>query len=181
MFKPYFIVFISGLFISVLGFGQKVYALSEADYRLGPGDRINIRVYGEEDLTLDTLLNDSGVINYPFLGELQVLGLTSKELEGVITSGLSGDYLVRPIVHISIVEYRPFFIDGEVKVPGGYPFQPGLTIGKAAALAHGFTERASKDKIYIVRGAEESQEKIKADISTKLMPGDIVTIEQRFF
>lgn len=156
-------------------------AAIENDYRLGSGDRIHIRVYGEDDLTLETLLSDSGVINYPFLGELKVTGLTPTELEAMIASDLKGDYLVNPIVHISIVQYRPFFIDGEVKVPGGYPFQPGLTIGKAAALAQGFTERASRDKITIVRGDGAQQQKIRADLATVLMPGDIVTVEQRFF
>ncbi|WP_323846384.1 polysaccharide biosynthesis/export family protein [Microbulbifer magnicolonia] len=155
--------------------------LVEGDYELGSGDKINIRVYGEDDLTVEAVLSDSGVINYPFLGELKVSGLTTSELEGVIVKGLKGDYLIKPIVHISILQYRPFFIDGEVKVPGGYPYQPGLTISKAAALAQGFTERASRNKIYIERGNRSVREKIKADLSTELLPGDIVTVEQRFF
>ncbi|SEA13904.1 polysaccharide biosynthesis/export family protein [Microbulbifer marinus] len=155
-------------------------ATSES-YKLGAGDKINIRVYGEADLTVETTLSESGVINYPFLGEINAKNLTTGQLESMITDGLKGDYLIRPVVRVSINEYRPFFIDGEVKVPGGYPYQPGLTIGKAAALAQGFTERASKEKIFITRTRGGAELKFKADISTELLPGDIVTVEQRFF
>lgn len=152
-----------------------------SDYRLGSGDKILIKVYDEDDLTIETLLSDSGLVNYPFLGELEVKGLTIGQLEGLIVKGLKGGYLVNPNVHVSIVEYRPFFIHGEVKKPGGYPFQPGLTVSKAVALAEGFTERASKTKIYVIRGNGSSQAAQKADLNTLLHPGDIVTIEQSFF
>jgi len=150
-------------------------------YKLGTGDKINILVYGEADLTVETTLSESGVINYPFLGEIKANNLTTGQLESLITRGLKGDYLINPVVRVSINEYRPFFIDGEVKVPGGYPYQPGLTISKAAALAQGFTERASKEKIYVIRGHGKAQNKFKADLNTELLPGDIITVEQGFF
>ncbi len=154
---------------------------AQSDYQLGSGDRVLIRVYGEEDLTIETLLSDSGVINYPFLGELKVTGLTLGALEAMISDGLRGDYLLKPNVNVSIVEYRPFFIHGEVEKPGGYPFQPGLTISKAAALAQGFTERASENKIFIIRGNDSTQTPQKARLTTLVRPGDIVNVEQSFF
>ncbi|WP_091508785.1 polysaccharide biosynthesis/export family protein [Microbulbifer yueqingensis] len=153
----------------------------QSDYRLGSGDRIQIKVYGEDDLSLETQLTDSGMINYPFLGEIRVTGMTVAQLEARITDGLKPDYLVKPNVHVSIAEFRPFFINGEVKKPGGYPFQPGLTVGKAAALAEGFTERASESKIFVVRSDDPSQTPVKVDLNTLLRPGDIVTVEQSFF
>ncbi|SHF23106.1 polysaccharide export outer membrane protein [Microbulbifer donghaiensis] len=154
---------------------------SSGKYKLGTGDKINILVYGEDDLTVETTLSESGVINYPFLGEINANNLTIGQLEALITKGLKGDYLINPVVRVSINEYRPFFIDGEVKVPGGYPYQPGLTISKAAALAQGFTERASKEKIFVIRDQGKKQNKFKADLNTELLPGDIVTVEQGFF
>ncbi|WP_226703233.1 polysaccharide biosynthesis/export family protein [Microbulbifer elongatus] len=154
---------------------------SSYDYQLGPGDQIEILVYGENELNVNTHIGDNGVINYPYIGELQVTGMTIGGLKKAITTALKGDYLVNPIVQISIEQYRPFFIDGEVQVPGGYAFQPGLTIVKAAALAQGFTERASKDKIYITRETDGEQQRLKVDLNTQLRPGDIVTVEQRFF
>ena len=168
------------LALMLLGSGMAT-ASSVSDYRLGSGDKILIKVYGEDDLTIETLLSDSGLINYPFLGEVKVSGLTLSQLEALIIRGLKGDYLVNPNVHASIIEYRPFFIKGEVEKPGGYPFQPGLTVSKAAALAEGFTERASQTKIFIVRGDDQSQTPVKATLNSQVRPGDIVTIEQSFF
>jgi len=156
-------------------------ASPENDYRLGSGDKILISVYGEADLTIETQLSDSGMVNYPFLGELKVTGLTVAQLEARIVKGLKGDYLVNPNVHVSILEYRPFFIHGEVEKPGGYPFQPGLTVSKAAALAEGFTERASQSKIFVVRGDDLNQTPEKVNLNTLLRPGDVVTVEQSFF
>jgi len=117
---------------------------SPAAYKLGPGDQILINVFGEEDLSMDFQLNDTGTLNYPFLGELTVEGLSVTELEHLITQGLKGPYLVNPDVTVSIREYRPFYLHGEVKSPGGIPYQAGLTLEKAIALGGGFTERASK-------------------------------------
>ena len=82
---------------------------------------------------------------------------------------------------VSIVEYRPFFIDGEVKRPGGYPYQPGLTVNKAAALAGGYTERAARDKIVIVRESSNQTRELTVTVSDMIQPGDIITINQRFF
>lgn len=150
-------------------------------YKLGSGDLVKINVYGQDDLTLETRLTDIGVINYPYLGEIKITGMTVGELENYIYTGLKGDYLVEPSVSVSIIEYRPFFINGEVKQPGGYAFQPGLTIDKAAALAGGYTERASKTKIYINREVDGRVIQLTADRSTSILPGDIINIEQSFF
>lgn len=151
------------------------------EYRLGSGDTIKITVFGQQDLSIETLLNDSGKIDYPFLGQLQATGLTLAQFQQVIHSGLKGDYLVNPNVSVSIVEYRPFFIDGEVKKPGGYPFQPGLTISKAAALAGGYTERASLSKIFIIRSNDPQQKTINVKANASVNPGDIVTVKQSYF
>src|ERR1700728_5192936 len=95
---------------------------TDSDYRLAPGDRITIKVFGEEDLSMDVRLNDTGRLNYPFLGELIVQGLTVAELEQLITHGLKGSYLRDPTVTVLIAEYRPFFVNGEVQKPGGFPY-----------------------------------------------------------
>src|SRR5256714_10039240 len=120
---------------------------TDSGYRLGPGDRIIIKVFGEEDLSMDFRLNDTGRLNYPFLGELVVQGLTVAELEQRITRGLRDSYLRNPAVTVSIAEYRPFFLYGEVQKPGGIPYQPRLTVERAIALGGGVTERASRSKI----------------------------------
>ncbi|GEA01679.1 polysaccharide export protein [Alteromonas mediterranea] len=152
-----------------------------SQYQLGSGDRINISVFGQDDLSMEIRLPDVGTINYPFLGELKLVGMTAAEVESLIYEGLLGDYLVNPSVSVSIVEYRPFFIDGEVKRPGGYPYQPGLSVNKAAALAGGYTERANRDKITIVRESDGQQFEFSVSVTDMIQPGDIVTVNQRFF
>ena len=151
-------------------------------YQLGSGDVISITVFGEDDLKLQKIrLTDAGTISYPVLGELGVLGLTVGELEKVITDGLKGRYLVNPKVSVSVDEYRPFFINGQVERGGGYPFQPGLTVRKAVTLAGGFKERASKEKIFIIRDKERNAKPVKVDLDTPVHPGDIITVEESFF
>lgn len=152
-----------------------------AQYQLASGDMVQITVFGQDDLSMKIRLPDVGTINYPYLGEMKVVGLSVQELETQIFSGLQGDYLVNPSVSVSILEYRPFFIDGEVKRPGGYPFQPGLSIDKAAALAGGYTERASKTEIFIVREVNGAAVRIATNSTETLKPGDIVNIKQTFF
>lgn len=175
------LVVLCALLISFFTLSVSAQSTSLDQYRLGSGDVVKITVYGQEDLSLETRLSDVGIINYPYLGEIKLIGQTLPELESYIYEGLKGDYLVEPSVSVSITDYRPFFINGEVKKPGGYPYQPGLTIDKAAALAGGYTERASKTKIFIVRDTDGSSTTISVDRSGTVLPGDIVTIEQSFF
>lgn len=154
--------------------------LANSSYILGPGDQIEIKVFGQEDLTVATLLSNSGQINYPFFGEITVIGLTVKQVEKLIYKGLKGNYLVNPNVYVHVVEYRPFYIHGEVNRPGGYPYQPGLTVNQAIALAGGLTERASKDKIYLFKEKNKKQQ-INASLTVKVNAGDTILIKQRFF
>ena len=151
-------------------------------YKLAAGDVITIRVFGEDDLSREKVrLTDAGTIPYPVLGEIKALGKTIGNLEAIITAGLDGRYLVNPRVSVTIEEYRPFYINGMVEKPGGYPFQPGLTVLKAASLAGGFKERASFSKISIIREGDVSNRPQKADINTAINPGDTVFIEESFF
>jgi len=152
-----------------------------SEYRLGAGDRIEIQVFGEEDLSMEVRLSDVGTISYPFLSEVRVAGNTVNQLEAQIVGGLKGDYLVDPKVNVSVIEYRPFYINGEVDEPGGYPYQPSLTLRKAIALAGGFTERASKTKITVLSEGTLDGKQRPISIDDMLSPGDIVTVEQSFF
>ncbi|MBT1452457.1 polysaccharide export protein [Glaciecola sp. XM2] len=151
------------------------------EYTLGAGDIIRITVFGQEDLTVETRLSNIGVIRYPFLGDIRLIGQSVNEVELLIDKGLRGDYLIDPSVSVTVIEYRPFFIDGEVNRPGGYPYQPGLTVERAAALAGGYTERASKSVVSIRRNLTGEEVTLEVEAGEIVMPGDIVTIKQRFF
>ena len=159
-----------------------------SDYRLGPGDYISISVYGEEDLSIKVRIGSSGSISYPFLGDVAVRGLSAKQLESKLTSGLKGPYLVDPSVTVSMLEYRPFYVNGEVKRPGSYPFQPGLTVERAISIAGGFTDRASKSKLSVERDSvyldiDEKNTRVKRSVKLQdpVMPGDVLSVEQSFF
>ncbi|MEH6446822.1 MAG: polysaccharide biosynthesis/export family protein [Oceanospirillaceae bacterium] len=157
------------------------YSQAEAisDYRLGTGDQISVKVFGEEELSSEFTLNDAGTISYPFLGEINALDKTIGELSTLITRELADGYLVNPSVNIQVIEYREFYINGEVEKPGAYPYQPALTLQKAAALAGGFTERASSSKIYVMSDGASKRKKIKNN--HEILPGDVITIEESFF
>lgn len=159
-----------------------VHAEADAQYRLAAGDVIRINVFGEKELSIEEIrLTDAGTFSYPFIGEVRADGRTARELEKLLVEKLKGDYLVDPRVTVSILTYREFFISGEVKAPGGYPYQPGLTLRRAVALAGGLTERASENRITIIRDKDPSREPQKATLDTELQPGDTITIDQGFF
>ncbi|MGL6045642.1 MAG: polysaccharide biosynthesis/export family protein [Vogesella sp.] len=151
-------------------------------YQLGAGDMLTIRVLGEPELTLEKIrLTDAGTLSYPVLGEIRLLGLTVGELEKIITDGLRGRYLKNPQVSVQMDEYRPFYVNGLVEKPGSYPYQPALTVRKAASIAGGLKIRASVDKVYVIRANDKNQDAIKADMNTPVYPGDTVIVEQSFF
>jgi polysaccharide export outer membrane protein len=157
-------------------------ALQLSTYKLGAGDTISIRVLGEDDLKRERVrLSDAGTVSFPVLGEIKVKGMTVGALEDYVAKGLRGRYLVNPQVNVSIDEYRSYFVNGQVEKPGGYPYSPGLTVRKAVSLAGGFRERASREKISIIRDDDPSQTPRRVDLNTAVLPGDILTVEESFF
>ena len=152
------------------------------DYALNAGDSIRIHVYGEPDLTFEKLLiGQSGRISFPFLGELKVAGNTVNQLQRQLVSSLKPDYLIDPRVSVDVVKYRQFFVNGEVKKPGGVDFQPGLTLRKAISLAGGFTERANRKKVLVIADKDPSRQEQEVALSYQVQPGDIFTVEDTFF
>lgn len=153
-----------------------------AQYQLSSGDVIRINVFGEEGLSFEELrLTDAGTFSFPFIGEVRAQGKTTGQIEQILIDKLKDGYLIDPRVSVSVLEYREFFISGEVKEPGGYPFQPGLTLRRAVALAGGLTERASTKRISIIRDSDPSRVSQPANLDTQVLPGDTITIDQGFF
>lgn len=151
-------------------------------YKLGVGDVISVQVVGEEDLKREKVrLSDAGTLSFPYLGEIRVRGLTVGALEDFITKGLKGRYLLNPQVTVTMHEYRNFFVNGSVEKPGGYPFIPGLTVRKAISLAGGFKERASKERINVIREDDLKGDAKRIALDAQIQPGDILTVEESFF
>lgn len=156
-------------------------AQQATDYVLAPGDQIAVSVFGQPDLSVEFTLSDNGALNYPFLGEISITGLTVAELKQRIDDGLRGDYLINPDVTVSITQYRPFFLNGEVNRPGSYLYQPGLTLEKALALAGGLSPRAARNKIVVKRASESSDVTATIKMSDPVHAGDVITVPQSFF
>jgi len=181
---PTFVLRIIGAAAFALASATAAFAQGDAisNYRLGSGDVVTIQVLGEEDLKREKIrLSDAATISYPILGEIKLFGKTVAELETLIRTGLKDRYLVNPQVTVTINEYRNFFINGQVERTGGYPYVPGLTVRKAVALAGGFKERASKEKIFLIREDDKTQTPKRVDQNTVVHPGDIITVEESFF
>lgn len=153
------------------------------DYLMGQGDTISIQVFDEPDLTMSTAVGTSGSINYSYLGDIKVAGKSPSQLERHITGMLQNGYLVNPSVNVTVVQYRQFYINGEVRSPGGYPYQPGLTLDKAISLAGGLTDRASTRKMFVTKGKNggKPEKGSRLYLNSRIAPGDIITIKEGFF
>lgn len=151
------------------------------EYRVEAEDILNIKVFEEPDLSIEkSRVSSEGTVALPLLGDVSVAGLTTAQIAARVEALLADGYLKKPKVSVSIDEYRQVFVHGEVKKPGGYSYQEGLTVQKAVVLAGGFTERASRSKITLVR--EDTPNKPRhVTLTTAVQPGDIITVGESFF
>lgn len=151
------------------------------EYRLGSGDKIRVITYGEESLTGEFQVGGTGKVSMPLVGELPAAGLTAREFQTNVENALKEGYLKDPRVSVEVLNYRPFYILGEVTKPGEYPYTNGLTVLNAVATANGFTYRANKGRVYIKRADGQKEEEYPLTGTTKVAPGDTIRIGERFF
>ena len=151
------------------------------EYRLGSADKVRITVFGEEDLTGEFLVSGAGRISMPLIGEVPALGLTTAELQAAIAAKLEDGYMKMPKVSAEVLNYRPFYILGEVKKPGEYPYTNRLTVLKAVATAEGFTYRANTKRVFIKRAEATTEQEFPLTPETVVEPGDTIRIGERFF
>ena len=155
-------------------------ATAASSYRLGSGDRIRLTVFRHEDLSGEFTLDGAGNFAMPLVGEVQAYGLTTRELEEKLAGKLKDGYLVDPQVSVEVMNYRPFYILGEVRSPGSYQYVNGMTVLNGVALAGGFTYRAKQNSFLLQRGGSNA-EAVAVGIDTPILPGDIVTVQERYF
>jgi protein involved in polysaccharide export with SLBB domain len=145
-------------------------------YRLGPGDALRVTVFGHEDLSGEFALDAEGNLSLPPVGEIRGGGQTARQVEAEIEAAL-GSYFLEPQVSIEVLNYRPFYVTGEVSAPGSFEYIDGMTVITAVALAGGFTYRAYQDGIAIERSGKEC----RAEPATPVVPDDIIRIAERLF
>ena len=161
--------------------GSTQNATSATAYRLGSGDKVSVNVFGESELSGEFLVGDDGQVDLPLIGAVQATGQTVNEFQTAVVARYSQGYLKDPKVSISVLNYRPFFITGEVGNGGEYPYKAGLTIQDAVAIAGGYTYRANTGKAFVRRAGADQEVPVELTQRVTLNPGDIVRIPERFF
>ena len=150
-------------------------------YRIAPGDTLRIAIFGHEDLSGEFEVDGSGRISLPLIRTIEAAGHTTVELAAAIRDSLMPDYLRDPKVSVEVIGYQPVFVLGEVRQPGSYPFATGMTVVKAIALAGGYTYRADKKDIVILRDGDGKERRLPVGEHVALRPGDVIEVPERFF
>ncbi|WP_174290926.1 polysaccharide biosynthesis/export family protein [Sphingomonas bacterium] len=152
-------------------------------YTLGPGDKVRVIVYGEDALSGEYNVTSAGEISFPLIGNVAATGASTVSLQALIRDRLMRGYIKDPRVSIEVLDYRPFFILGEVAKPGQYPYANGMTVQQAVATAGGYTYRASTRKIYIKHQADmaETAVDLRKREPVPVQPGDVLRVAERFF
>jgi polysaccharide export outer membrane protein len=160
---------------------QSLTTAATAAPKLQPGDKIRVTVFGEDKLSGEYELDQSGQISLPLAGTVQALGLTQSELEQALANKFRSQYLKNPKVTVTIATLRPFYVMGEVTKPGEYPYKSGLNVLTAMALAGGPTYRAHRTTVQIQRLGETSMREYPISASVPILPGDVIKVPERYF
>jgi polysaccharide export outer membrane protein len=151
------------------------------DYRFGPGDKLRVTVYGEDDLSGEFQIDGAGFIRLPLIGQMKAAGSTAHELETQVAQTLDDGYLADARVAIEVTTYRPFYIIGQISKPGEYPYVSNMSALNAVALAGGFTEKAVETTLYVRHEGETEEHEITVNEMTRIEPGDVLRVPETTF
>src|SRR6476620_4833528 len=180
------------LAVAVLVSGCAASSLTEAEQKsmasaatsapqLQPGDKIRIIVFGEDKLSGEYEIDQSGQISLPLAGTIRAAGLTQAELELALAKKFRSEYLRNPKVTVTVSTLQPFYMMGEVGKPGEFPYKSGLNVLTAIAIAGGPTYRASRSTVQIQRRGETSMREYPISASVPILPGDVIRVPERYF
>jgi polysaccharide export outer membrane protein len=167
----------------VISSGER-YTLADSqieDYKLGVGDKIRLTVFNEATLSGEFSVGANGVISLPLVGDVEAIGHAPQDVATAYQDKLAAGYLREPKVSVEVTAYRPFFILGEVKAPGQYPYVSGLTVMNAIATAQGFTPRAQRQTVFIRRSGTAEQQSFALTPDLRVYPGDTIRLGERYF
>jgi polysaccharide export outer membrane protein len=153
----------------------------EPSYTLDSGDKLRVVVFGQEGLSASYSVDTAGRITMPLIGAVNARGMTPAGLQQSVAAKLRNGFVREPHVAVEVELYRPFFILGEVTLPGQYPYVPNMTVETAVAIAGGYTPRAYKHKIEISRQVNGLTEKRVVSPNYPVRPGETVHIAERWF
>lgn len=155
-------------------------AASIDDYKLGAGDKLKITVLNVTEITGEYSINPAGRVALPMIGNVAAAGATTDSLSESIRAKLAAGFVKEPQVTVEVINYRPFYILGEVARPGEFPYAAGLTVEQAVAAAGGYTYRAARHRAYLRRAGGKEQLVKFGDDPIYVMPGDTIRIGQRY-
>jgi polysaccharide export outer membrane protein len=150
-------------------------------YVLGPGDKVRLKVYGDTEVNGEYEVNSMGFVSIPLVGQVKAAGLTTGQLEHSLISRMKGKIAQDPKVNVEIATYASFYVYGEVKKAGVYPFQPGMTVADAVATAGGLTYRADEGKVLLQRAGSRNAVIVPVDGIVRVYPGDNLRVAERYF
>ncbi|WP_240338895.1 polysaccharide biosynthesis/export family protein [Novosphingobium sp. BW1] len=172
-------------FLALAGCGVQVSrelpSVGVVEYRLSPGDQLHLEVFREESLSGDYVVNDAGAITLPMAGDFLVTGKTLAQARAELEALLAGGYVREARVNLTMAEYRPVFILGEVTRPGEYGYAQRMSVHALVAKAGGFTYRANEKVVYIRHALEGEETAYALTSAAAVMPGDTVRIGARYF
>ncbi len=169
------------LFVASLAIGSAHAQVETTDYYLGPGDKLNVTVFGHTDLSGEFEIDSSGFISMPLMGQIKAADRTVRDLQEQLEARLDREFIVDPRVSIEVRNFRPFFILGQVTKPGSYPYQSGIDIRQVVAIGGGFTRRAHTDAVLLIRRTSEGKIRYRATLDVPVLPGDTIEVERRLF
>ncbi|WP_334149410.1 polysaccharide biosynthesis/export family protein [Hyphomicrobium sp.] len=150
-------------------------------YRLDTGDKLRVFVYGQPNLSRAYTVDQEGMITVPLINAVRARGRTTREVESAIRHRLGAEFVRNPEVTVDILQNRPFFIYGEVRAGGQYPYVSDMTVETAVAIAGGYTDRASTRSYRITRRHDGFSDRIDVPGDYPVAPGDVVYVNERFF
>ncbi len=161
--------------------GDAAHEPANGPYTLDSGDKLRIFVYAQPSLSRIYTVDTEGFVSVPLIGNVRARGTTTRHLEGAIRARLGSEFVRDPHVTVDIQQHRPFFILGEVKAAGQYPYVGGLTVSAAAAIAGGYSERANERKVHITRRINGAMERLEVPGDAEVRPGDTIQVKERWF
>ncbi|MBJ6986846.1 polysaccharide biosynthesis/export family protein [Devosia sp. MC521] len=150
-------------------------------YQLDTGDTVRVSVYGDPEISKSYRVDDKGAIAFPLVGAVQVRGTTTEQASKRLASALANGYMRSPDVAVEVEQYRPFYIAGEVKTSGQFPYVYGMTARAAIATAGGFTPTADRNQVVVYRRQADKMGRSPVPLDFPIAPGDTVVVSERWF
>ena len=158
-------------------------AYSQEDYLIGPEDKLNILVWGHDDLHRELSVSLEGNISFPLIGMVRAVDKTTSQLEKHITERLADGYIVNPQVSVGVSTFssQKFFLMGEIEKPGKYDMEQGMNVLMAISMGGGLTPKAAPKRTKIIRVVVGKETEIHVNMDTVINPGDTIIVPESFF